>query len=133
MLRNVLSSVGLHIYTLACGLLCPVVTYAVAGPTEVPTTLIPDHYQSCDFANGIIGTNCIPEYIGYLIKLLFALIGAFFLLAILFAGYQIAIGTVVGEKEKGKERLKWAIVGFIVSALAFFIVQFFISALLNGI
>ncbi|MBU0767028.1 hypothetical protein KKF55_04610 [Patescibacteria group bacterium] len=96
-------------------------------------TLVPDSYESCNFKDGIIHANCIPEYIEYLIKIIFSLIGAFFFVMIIIAGYQIAIGTVVGEKEKGKEKLKWAIFGFVISALSFFIVQFFISAVLTGV
>ncbi|MCF7844696.1 MAG: hypothetical protein K9M03_02615 [Kiritimatiellales bacterium] len=95
-------------------------------------TLIPDNVGACDFKNGDVNAECIKDYIGYLIGVLFALIGAFFFIMILVSGYQIAIGTVVGEKEKGKEKLKWAIVGFIISALAFFIVNLFVSAVLLG-
>ena len=84
---------------------------------------------TCDFGSGKIDANCVPAYIAHVIKILFGLAGFICLLMILLSGFEIALGTTVGSKEHGKNRLLWAIVGFIVCALSFYIVDLIIKAL----
>jgi len=49
---------------------------------------------------------------------------------IMFAGYEIVIGSLPGgSSESGKNRLTWAIIGFIMAAASFFIMDFIISAI----
>ncbi|MFA7681419.1 MAG: hypothetical protein WCX61_00110 [Candidatus Peribacteraceae bacterium] len=76
--------------------------------------------------------SCIIEFIKHLIRIAFVLIGSFFLIKIIFAGYYFAIGSATGNKDTGKNMLKWAIIGFIIASLSFFIIDFFISALGTG-
>jgi len=108
-------------------------TVAFAYPAPDPTnpSLIPPAgtISSCDFQSGRFGAECIIEYLQYIIALVFMFIGAFFLIMIIIAGYQYALGSIVGSKEAGRERLKWAITGFIVSALSFAIISFIVGAL----
>jgi len=58
-------------------------------------------------------------------------IGLFFLLMIVIAGYQIAIGStgLAGGKEAGQKKLFMAIVGFCVCAFAFFIIDWVVCTL----
>ena len=81
----------------------------------------------CDFNTGVIDAECIPVFIAHIIKFIFGFTGAFFLLMIIWSGYQIALGGVTQDKEKGKNRLIFAIVGFIICTLTFFIIDFIVS------
>lgn len=101
-------------------------TVDMSNPSLIPAS---GGTAGCNFVTGDISASCIPDYIRYLLQIIFMFIGAFFLLMIIIAGYQIAIGSAIGDKEAGKNRLKMAIVGFIISALSFFIVDFFIAVL----
>ena len=84
----------------------------------------------CNFSTGLIAAPCVPAYIAYLISVIFALTGAIFLLMIILGGYQYVIGKAGGGGgEEGKARVRFAIIGFLVTALAFYIVDFVLSAL----
>ena len=49
---------------------------------------------------------------------------------IIFAGYEIVLGSLPGgSSEAGKTRLTWALIGFIMAATSFFIMDFIISAI----
>jgi len=118
----------------------PLILWLLTIPVIVSaqaSTLIPSSGRlgTCNFRTGTIHADCIPEYIGYLIEILFMLIGAFFFIMILLSGYQIAIGSLAGGEglSAGLQRLKWAILGFMISAFSFFIIAFFISALGRGV
>lgn len=76
-----------------------------------------------------MNASCVPNYIAYLIKIVFELTGAIFLLMIILGGYQYVIGKAGGGGgEEGKARVRFAIVGFLVTALSFYIVDFVLSA-----
>ncbi|PIR48655.1 hypothetical protein COU80_03030 [Candidatus Peregrinibacteria bacterium CG10_big_fil_rev_8_21_14_0_10_55_24] len=106
-------------------ILAPSLAYA-QNPSLIPSS---GTIGSCNFLTGDIHASCVVEYLQYLIGLIFMFIGAFFLLMIIVAGYQIAIGSFTGQKEAGFERLRWAIIGFMISALSFAIISFVIGAL----
>lgn len=89
--------------------------------------------SDCSFYTGVFGFHCFPIYVAYLIQTLFGLTGGFFLTNIIFAGFQIAYSPVTGDKDKGKERLRTAILGFAICVLAFLIVDFIASTLLSPI
>lgn len=85
---------------------------------------------TCNFHTGQFAAFCIPAYLAYLISVIFALTGAIFLLMIILGGYQYVIGKAGGGGgEEGKARVRFAIIGFLVTALAFYIVDFVLSAL----
>lgn len=85
---------------------------------------------SCDFRTGGFAAFCVPAYLAYLIKMIFALTGAIFLLMIILGGYQYVIGKAGGGGgEEGKARVRFAIIGFLVTALSFYIVDFVLSSL----
>lgn len=81
------------------------------------------------FTSGQITADCIPQYIAYLIQQVFALTGALCLIMLIVGGYQWALGSIAGGKDKAKATLLWAITGMILSTLSFFIIDFVISSL----
>ena len=87
-----------------------------------PGGIVPNNLAGCDFATGNFGTACVPIYIGYLIKWVVGIVGAFFIINTIFAGYQITIGYATGSGiESGVNRLKSSILGFVVTVLVFVI------------
>lgn len=96
---------------------------------QTPSLIPEDGVPGCDFDTGVIHAECIPMYLSYLIKTIFGLTGAFFLLMIIWSGYQFALKGITQDDTGAKERLKNAITGFIVCALSFFIIDFIISTL----
>ena len=87
---------------------------------------------ACNFVTGEFNFDCIPIYVGYLVKVLFAMTGGFALIEIVKSGYEIALSGVTGDKEKGKKHLTWALLGLALSICAFLVVDFIISTLLLG-
>lgn len=65
----------------------------------------------------------IPKVISYATNVLLGFTGTISMIAIIFGGYKYAIGSSQGDTTKGKEAIIYGIVGFIVSALAWFIVR----------
>lgn len=85
----------------------------------------------CDFATGSMTAACIPNFLAHVLSVIFGFTGGICLIMIMIAGYQAAVGKAFGGGgEEWKERLRWAIVGFAVSALAIIIIQFFVAAVL---
>lgn len=78
---------------------------------------------NCNFLTGRMTAACIPLFIGHLVRFIISLIGLFFLLNIMYAGYQIAFGSLTGNRDKGKTRLTWSIIGFVVTVCAFVILD----------
>jgi len=73
---------------------------------------------------------CIPLFISHTIQFVFAFSAGIAIVMIMFAGYEIVIGSLPGgSSESGKNRLTWAIIGFIMAAASFFIMDFIISAI----
>lgn len=101
--------------------LLPVSAFAQEGIiTDVP---------GCDFTTGILQASCIPSFVAHMIQLLFGFTGILCLFNIMIGGYQIAIGAATGDKEKGKQRITWALIGLILSVAAYLILDVVLSAL----
>lgn len=85
----------------------------------------------CDYVSGSINAGaCIPAFLAHLIKFVFGFAGGICLVMIILAGYEIVTGSLPGgSSEAGKNRLTWAIIGFILSATSFFIMDFIIAAI----
>lgn len=81
----------------------------------------------CDFPRGDIQFQCFPNYVAFLVKTVFGFIGTICLLQIMFAGYEIAKGSLEGDKEGGKKRLRNALVGFVFSLLCFAVVDMIVG------
>ena len=102
---------------------------AASLPTFASAQSLLDEIPGCDFQTGAIKASCIPIYIAYLIEQIFMLTGAICLIVIMVGGYQYALGQIVGGKEKAQATIRYGIIGMIVSALSFFIIDFIISSL----
>lgn len=73
----------------------------------------------CSFTTGQIGANCLPIFIRHLIQWVLSFVGAFCLINIMIGGYQIALGSAIGDKEAGKGRVLWALIGLFVSLISY--------------
>ena len=97
-----------------------------ATPSLIPP---PFTVTGCNFGGGDLDASCVPNYIAYLIKIIFELTGAIFLLMIIIGGYQYVISKAGGGGgDEGKARVRFAIVGFLVTALSFYIVDFILNS-----
>ena len=103
----------------------PFLNTVYAQPTAIITNL-----TNCNFTSGRIHFDCIPAFLSHIIQFIFGLAGAACLLMIIISGYQIALAKVMGkDRSEGLTRLRIAIVGFILCAISWYIVDFIISAL----
>ncbi|MDD5623571.1 MAG: hypothetical protein PHI23_02590 [Candidatus Peribacteraceae bacterium] len=96
---------------------------------QTPSLFPEGGVEGCDFQTGNIEASCVWKFIANAISTIFGFVGGIFLLLILFGGYQYIISSATGDKEGGKARIKFAVAGFIASALSFFIIDFVISSL----
>lgn len=86
----------------------------------------------CPFTTGRITAACIPLFIGHLVEFIFALIGIFFVLNVMYAGYQLAFAYIgEGDKGAGKERLKWSILGLIIAVCSYLILDLVLYVVLG--
>ncbi len=109
-----------RVYWALVGLMIPVVTHAQFS--------ILTQEGGCDYVSGKIKAKCVPILIGHLVQVLFSLIGVFFLLNVIFAGYQMLIGAATGDGDgKGKDRLFHSIGGFVAAACAYLVVDLVIT------
>jgi hypothetical protein len=88
--------------------------------------------SACNFRTGMLSPACIPLFIGHLIQLLFSLIGTFFLFNVMYAGYLLAVSGWSGDKPKGKDRLTWSIIGIIVCASAYLILDVVLTIIVGA-
>ena len=88
--------------------------------------------ENCNFITGNFDFECFPLYLASLINLVFLFTGGFCLTEILFAGYNIAMSGLTGDKEKGKNRITWALIGLAASICSFVIVNYILSGLTFG-
>lgn len=84
---------------------------------------------TCKWSTGRMTAACLPMFIGHVITVLVGMLGAFFVINVMIAGFQITVGAAIGDKEKGKERLRWSIIGFVVSVLCYVILNVIFSVL----
>ena len=95
------------------------------SPALIPSQGVPD----CNFVTGSFHAACLPNYLAYLISVLFSITGVIFLLMLILGGYQYVLGSAgYGNKEEGFARIRFAIIGFLVTALSFYIVDFVLDA-----
>ena len=103
--------------------------FGLNAPSASAQALI-TQIEGCDFASGEIHAACIPIFLAHIIEFIFGFAGAVCLIMIIYSGYEIAISSLGGgDRSAGLNRLKFAIIGFVVSALAIFIIDFIISTI----
>ncbi len=117
---------------LVAGLL-PLLVHADA-PSGFAPQLIPESgvLGPCNFITGEIHFDCVPIYLGYLIKMIFGLLGTICLLMIIWAGYEWALSGLKGDSSQAKARIRNAILGLVFAVLSFLIVDTIVSVLLSG-
>ena len=109
------------------------ITLLALLPERAAAAYITSGIPGCDFASGRVVAKCIPNFLAHLIRFFFSISGAVFIIMIIIAGYQMVIGNLPGgNTEGGKNRLTWAVIGFLVSACAIFILSFIINAIATG-
>ncbi len=87
---------------------------------------------NCNFVTGEFHFNCFPVYLGYLIQLAFAFGVGTSLSQIVWGGYEWAFAGLGGDTQGAKKRIQHAIIGLVVSVLAFLIVDTVVLNLLSG-
>lgn len=105
---------------------------AIAFADIIPQAGIITAVTGCDFDTGKFGPECIPNFIAHLIEFVYMFVGIFFVLNVMYAGYQLAI-AYINESDKGaaKERIKWSIVGLIVCTCTYLILDLVITVVLG--
>jgi len=110
-------------------LVLPELAAAAVTPSIIPNAGVP----GCDFAGGQIASGCVPNFIEHIVKFIFTLAGSFAILMIIISGFQIATAKVLGrDRSEGFTRLRVAIVGFILCAISWYIIDFIIRSLAFG-
>lgn len=101
---------------------------AGGGGGVTPPSIIRSGIDGCDFTTGRLSASCIPNFIASVVIFIYGLVGVFFMLNIMYAGYQIAFaGAGIMDEGAGKQRLKWAIIGFIMTVCSFLILSAIVS------
>lgn len=103
-------------------------TVWLLAPNRVCAAII-ENVGGCNFTSGQFGAACIPIFIGHLIQWVLGFVGAFCLINIMIGGYQIALGSAIGDKEAGKGRVLWALGGLFVSLISYGLINLLISTL----
>jgi len=89
-------------------------------------SIVPQNIPGCNFFEGLKdqdGFTCVLVFLGNIARFLLGFTGVICLIMIMIGGYQIAIGSVIGDKEQGKSRIIWSLVGLLVCILAYAIVN----------
>lgn len=95
--------------------------------------VITDGIGGCNFRTGWLSSACIPLFIGHLITFVYSFVGTFFVINVMYAGYELALGYIgEGDKGKGKERLKWSIAGLVVATCVFLILDLILYVVLGS-
>tara|TARA_Y100000310_G_C20163636_1_gene570367 strand:+ start:160 stop:525 length:366 start_codon:yes stop_codon:yes gene_type:complete len=86
--------------------------------------------DDCDFKTGKVSEDCAPAFLAHVIKFMFGITGAYFVIMIVIAGYQIALAKVLGkDRSEGFTRLRVAIGGFMLCAFSWAIIDFIVGAI----
>lgn len=104
----------------------------VLASNSFPTSVIPESgtLGSCNFKTGDLHFECVPLLIANIVGFLFAGVGTFCLIQIIIAGYEFALGSALGgSTDKGKQRMRNALIGLVVSVLSYAIVNFLLDSL----
>ena len=84
----------------------------------------------CNFESGLVTAACVPNMISHIIAIIFGLIGGIAAIMIVISGYQVALAKATGrDRSEGLTRLRVAIIGFILCAFSWYILDFIIASL----
>lgn len=82
----------------------------------------------CSIKTGDINLWMVPFFITYLINFILALAGLICVLFIVLGGYWYIIGSAQGQTDKGKNTIIYAIVGLVITLMAWILVNIVQSA-----
>lgn len=91
--------------------------------------VIMEGLTGCDFQTGKLTAACIPVFIAHLVQIIMFLVGAVFVINVMIGGYQYTIGALQGDQGKGKNRIFWSIIGFIVTVCAYLIIDLVLTVI----
>lgn len=77
----------------------------------------------CRIRDGQVNMGDLALLIVHLIDLLTIFAGSLAVIMIMWAGFQMMVGEIAGTKEQAKTTMMWAIIGLVVSFLAWVIVN----------
>jgi hypothetical protein len=98
--------------------------------TTAAQGIISGAISDCDFISGELSAECVPKLLSYIISFIFSLIGGVTIIMIIVAGYQIALAKATGrDRSEGLTRLRVAIIGFVLCAFSWYMIDFIISSL----
>ena len=83
--------------------------------------------KGCDFQTGEMTFDCIPNYIQYLIEIIVALAGTIAVIFVMIGGFKYVFSGISEDKEAGKETIKNALLGLVITGLAWVIVTWIVS------
>lgn len=99
-------------------------------PVARAQAIISDSIPECDFFSGQVHAECVPAFLSYIIAFIFSFVGLFALIQIIISGYQIALAKATGrDRSEGLTRLRIALIGFVMTAFSWYIIDFIISSL----
>lgn len=84
------------------------------------------------FISGWVTAACIAKLIGHIVAVVFQLVSILFVINVMFAGYQMALGYISGDKAQGVERLRYSIIGLIVCVCVYLIIDLALNILLGS-
>lgn len=73
--------------------------------------------------NGNLNFEDIPNIIQTATSILLGFTGTISMIMIIIGGFKYALGSIEGDKTKGKDTIIYGISGFVVSAAAWFIIK----------
>jgi hypothetical protein len=87
-----------------------------------------DSILGCAIKSGRISLAMIPYFVTYLVNFLLGMAGSISVLFVVLGGYRYVLGGLTEDKEKGKQTIMYALMGFGLSILAWAIVNIVIGA-----
>jgi len=126
-MKQLLRSLNNGFWLIACALLS--VPFAMAEGDSFVPTVIPNEG---DFAKHVKDGNFTWEdvqyFIGHVIKFVLGISGIVALCMVILGGFYMAAGSP-DDKSKGKSMVTYALMGLVVVALAWFILDVFVQVI----
>lgn len=112
--------------------LIPTVTHAV-GSTSVCDTNVPQEIKDANGCGGGGGSTDFANVICEIIKIVVGFMGAVAAIFVVVGGFQFMTSAGdAGKVAKAKQTILYSLIGLIVCVLAFAIVNFVITNIING-
>ncbi|MDD2515691.1 MAG: hypothetical protein PHF46_01450 [Candidatus Gracilibacteria bacterium] len=90
-----------------------------------------DVEKTIKLRTGNITFDDIPGMILYIINFLLGIVATIFMIMVIYGAFQLMLGSVSSEKNKGKDAIKRGIIGFVVSASSWLLMRMVIGNLIK--